>query len=116
MSIKYKRTELGMTKPVEIVQSNDNMVLVYTFELQLAKMADMENAEPFEIIQAQLDSIKLSKEFLTGLLKLTDKQQDKLGGLEVEATVEIANDLGMRLMGMDPDKDVSAEDEESEKN
>lgn len=117
MSIKCTRTELGMTKPVEVKQSNDNMLAAYNFQLKLAKMSTIdEDNEPVQIIEQMLDTTQYVMDFLTDLLKLNVKQQAKLGELETDETIEIANDLAMRLMGMDPEKDVSEEDKEAEKN
>lgn len=105
--IKYKRTELGITKQIEVKSSNNNIDRSYNLMLTMAKMDDTESLdelEPLEQIKLSQQAMHTVRDFLIDVLKLNEKQQAKLGDLEFGETVEIAQDLCMRVLGMDPNE------------
>lgn len=129
--MKFKAPEIGVNKAVEVKQSNKNMRLFLTLQLDLAKTADLSDQiaeasedEAQDKVMAQfkqaLHSSNLTIEFITELLKLNKSQTEKLEDLDIESTNNLANRLGMRLQGMS-EKQVAdifsnnSEDDDSKK-
>lgn len=68
-----------------------------------------------EMFEFNIGNIDRAEEYLTESLKLNGKQKAKLDELSFDDTVDICQDLAMRVMGMDPDKDITKDDKEAEK-
>lgn len=101
-------------KRFNVKASNKNMRKVYEQQLKMAKIdaandtdADTDITETFKNNLAVIDS---TEDFITTTLKLTAKQRDALEDLDQAETVDMANHISMRLLGMS-EKDIKEANE-----
>ena len=101
-------------KRFNVKASNKNMRKVYEQQLKMAKIdaandtdADTDITETFKNNLAVIDS---TEDFIDTILKLTAKQRDVLEDLDQAATVDMANHISMRLLGMS-EKDIKKANE-----
>lgn len=88
-------------KKFYIKASNKNMRATYDLQLSMAKASDIEDKEPFEQIQATMEMTEKVQEYIIGVLRLGDEQKKFLNEqMENKETIELANHLAMRLMGI----------------
>lgn len=100
-------------KKFQIKQTNKNMLLTYDQQLLMAKNQDIEEKEFVEQIELARATVSGTEEYLKTILKLTDKQQETLDDLEQDETIDLANYVMMRLMGMS-DADIKKSQEAGE--
>lgn len=101
-----------------------NRVMKATLELQLmmAQVDDVEDADltPVEQLKQQQKLIDGVMNYITDTLKLNQKEQEKLDDLEFGETVEIANNVILRVQGLSDEdiakltKEASQADDKSE--
>ncbi|KRL99747.1 hypothetical protein FD50_GL000066 [Liquorilactobacillus satsumensis DSM 16230 = JCM 12392] len=72
-------------------------------QLFLAKSEDMESKEPKEQLQDFLVMTEEVEGYVKKTLKLNDKQYEKLEEMEFEETVELANKIASKMLGIDPE-------------
>lgn len=100
MEIKnIKIPELGK-KAFVVLTSNKNMRKMNLFQLEMAKIADIDTDDMVASLEANVKGIELTLDYLREILGLTDEQVDILDDLEMQRTQEIANYLSARLMGL----------------
>lgn len=102
-------------KKFQVKQTNKNMLLTYDQQLLMARNQDIEEKDFVEQIELARNTVSGTEEYLKTILKLTDKQQETLDDLEQDETIDLANYVMMRLMGMsDEDIKKSREADEDE--
>lgn len=89
--------------------SNKNMRATVKMQLQLAKAEDIENKEPKEQLSSFLEMTDTTEEYVKNILKLTQKQYDILDQLEFNDTLEIANKIAAKILGIDNDAVTKAQ-------
>ncbi|AWR92442.1 phage tail protein [Lacticaseibacillus paracasei] len=100
----------------EVKTSNRNMEKMYDLQLMMAKGDDIQDKEPIEIIKIQRDMLRGLTEFLTTVLGLNKQEQEKLADMEFKPTIEAANYIFERMMGMsDEDIDLAAKKQDASK-
>lgn len=120
MSFKFAAKEIGLNRATEVKYSQKNVRRMYAWQLEQAKVQDMEtqistavdNGEDVDGLirkqyQMQIDFMDHTREFMNDVLKLTAKQLEKFDDMEVTEATNLAVRLSMRLMGMS-DKQVTA--------
>lgn len=113
MEIKnIKIPELGK-KAFVVLTSNKNMRKMNLFQLEMAKIADVDTDDMVASLEANVKGIELTLDYLREILDLTDEQVDTLDDLEMQRTQEIANYLSARLMGLS-DKQIKEIEENGE--
>lgn len=113
--MKIQVKQLG-TKSREVKTSNRNMEKMYTLQLEMAQADDVEDKEPVELIKMQYNVIHSVIDFLTTVLTLTKAEQDKLGDMDFKETVQLANYVMERMMGMsDEDIDLAQKKQDADK-
>ena len=102
--MKINLKELGKT--YEVKASNKNMRAIYQLQLDMNKVATLEETDdPMALIQAQLDATTKVENFITDILKLSKKEQEKLDDMDSETTIMLSQRISMKLFGMS-DKDI----------
>ena len=97
--MKINLKELGKT--YEVKASNKNMRAIYQLQLDMNKVATLEETDdPMALIQAQLDASKKVENFIIDILKLNKKEQEKLDDLDSETTITMSQRISMKLMGL----------------
>ncbi|GBG95189.1 tail protein [Ligilactobacillus salitolerans] len=99
-------------KKFAVKASNRNMTKTYDFQLALAKSQDIDNQDGIAVIKLSKEATQTTVQYIKDVLKLTDKQFETLEDMEFTETVELANYISMRLMGMS-DEDIKKANEES---
>lgn len=99
-------------KKFAVKASNRNMTKTYDFQLALAKSQDIDDQDGVAVIKLSKEATAKTVEYIKDVLKLTDKQFETLEDMEFTETVELANYISMRLMGMS-DEDIKKANEES---
>ena len=101
MEIKnIKIKELGK-KTFAVLTSNRNVRRMNEFQLEIAKISDIEEDAPMtEQFKANIGVITSTLAFLRAVLNLSDEQMEILEDLDTERTQEIANYVSGRLMGL----------------
>ncbi|MFT8557886.1 phage tail tube assembly chaperone [Liquorilactobacillus hordei] len=84
--------------------SNKNMRATVKLQLMLAKAEDMGNKEPKEQLEDFLNMTSTVEDYINNLLKLNKEQYEKLEDLEFNETVEIANLIASKIMGISNDE------------
>lgn len=114
--MKINLKELGKT--YEVKASNKNMRAIYQLQLDMNKVATLEETDdPMALIQAQLDATTKVENFITDILKLNKKEQEKLDDMDSETTIMLSQRISMKLMGMsdaDIDQALSEDDTDEE--
>ena len=104
ITLKINLKELGKT--YEVKASNKNMRAIYQLQLDMNKVATLEETDdPMALIQAQLDATTKVENFITDILKLNKKEQEKLDDMDSETTIMLSQRISMKLFGMS-DKDI----------
>ena len=102
--LKIKLDEFKKT--FEVKATNKNMRKVYQLQLDMNKVATLEDDnDPMAMIQAQLDATTKVEDFIVTVLKLNAKEQEKLDDMESEETIMMSQRISMKLLGMS-DKDI----------
>ena len=97
--MKINLKELGKT--YEVKASNKNMRAIYQLQLDMNKVATLEETDdPMALIQAQLDASKKVESFIIDILKLNKKEQEKLDDMDSETTIMLSQRISMKLMGL----------------
>ena len=82
---------------------------------QIAEVEKKQQAERIELIQRQKDLQNTFVDFIVDILRLSEKEKDKLTDLEWDDVVDKALYITMRITGMtDADIEKSREEEEDE--
>ncbi|WP_125702405.1 phage tail tube assembly chaperone [Lacticaseibacillus daqingensis] len=102
--MKLQIKQLG-TKHYEVKTSNRNMRAMFALQLTMAKAGDIDGLDPEEQVQRSYEMLNQVLDFIQGALNLSDKDAAKLDDLEFDQTVEIANYVIARMMGMS-DEDI----------
>ncbi len=89
-----------LNKRFQVKASNKNIRKTYELQLMLAQSEDIADDEPVESIKATLKLTNDVFAYVVDILKLTDKQAEKLDDLESTQVIEISNHIAMRLMGL----------------
>lgn len=79
-------------------------------QLMLAKAEDMENKEPKEQLEDFLDMTSTVENYIHQILKLNNSQYEKLEDLEFDETVEIANLIASKIMGISEEEVAKAQE------
>lgn len=90
--------------------SNKNMRETVQLQLMLAKAEDMENKEPKEQLEDFLDMASTVENYIHQILKLNNSQYEKLEDLEFDETVEIANLIASKIMGISEEEVAKAQE------
>ena len=90
--------------------SNKNMRATIKLQLMLAKAEDMENKEPKEQLGDFLNMTSTVEDYINNLLKLNKEQYEKLEDLEFNETVEIANLIASKIMGISEEEVAKAQE------
>lgn len=113
MEIKNIKIPELSKKAFVVLTSNKNMRKMNLFQLEMAKIADIDTDDMVASLEANVKGIELTLDYLREILGLTDEQVDILDGLEMQRTQEIANYLSARLMGLS-DKQIKEIEENGE--
>lgn len=103
MSVKINVSkELGIKAPVEVAESNKNIRKTWVLQKMMAKLSiDQEEASPdaFEdMLDMMLDTQDKTIAYITDILRLDAKAQDRLEELEFNATMELAVRISSELL------------------
>ena len=94
--------ELGIQKPIVVAESNKNIRKTWVLQKRMAKLsidqAD-DTPEAFEdVLDMMLDTQDKTIAYVTDILKLDDKAQEKLEELDFNATMELAVRISSELL------------------
>lgn len=95
-------------KTYEIKQSVKNMRKTYKLQLVFSQNGDMEGKTDEELVEAMLDTFDEAIDYVSSLLKLSDKQTEELEDLSQDELLDTANTIAMKLMGIKAE-DVQAD-------
>lgn len=84
--------------------TNKNVRKTVKMQLVLAQSEDIENKAPKEQLEDIDNMIETVEEYIKGVLKLNNKDVEKLDELEMNETIDLANKIAMRIMGIDEDE------------
>lgn len=96
--------ELGIKAPVAVAESNKNIRKTWVLQRLMAKLSiDQDQAddtpEAFEdVLDMMLDTQDKTIAYVTDILKLDDKAQEKLEELDFNATMELAVRISSELL------------------
>lgn len=113
MAFTVKFEQLGMKKPLDIKVTNK--VLKSTLEMQgaVGKAQDnLLNGEADTVFSTMIDLIETKKNYLKGVLRLTEKQLDMFDELDTTETEQIIGELTNKVLGIEEDPEDSDEDSE----
>lgn len=104
--MKIKETKLSNREHIVKV-TNRVMKATLSLQLMMAQVDDVEDADltPVEQLKQQQKLIDDVMNYITDTLKLNQKEQEKLDDLEFGQTVEIANNVILRVQGLS-DEDI----------
>jgi hypothetical protein len=111
--MKLTVKQLG-NKHYEVKTTNRNMRAMFALQLTMAKADDLDGLDPQEQVQRSFDMLNQVTDFISGTLGLNDKETAKLDDLEFEDTVEIANYIIARMMGLS-DEDIALAEKQDQK-
>lgn len=103
-----------LNKRFQVKASNKNIRKTYELQLMLAQSEDIADDEPVESIKATLKLTNDVFAYVVDILKLTDKQAEKLDDLENTQVIEISNHIAMRLMGLSEEDIKKANEDEAQ--
>jgi hypothetical protein len=110
--MKLTVKQLG-TKKYDVKTTNKNMRSMFALQLTMAKADDIDGLEPQEQVQRSYDMLNQVLDFITSVLKLSEADAKKLDALEFGETVEVANYIMARMMGLsDEDIDLAAKNDQ----
>lgn len=105
MSVKINVPELGIKAPIEVKESNKNIRATWVLQKMMAKMAideqslDNNDPEAFEgMLDLMLDVQNKTIAYITDILKLDAKAQEKLEDLEFNETMQLAIRISSELL------------------
>ncbi|KRL36622.1 phage tail tube assembly chaperone [Liquorilactobacillus uvarum] len=87
-------------KKFVVKASNKVMKKTYKVQLKMAKADDIADVAPQEQIERSLEMTESVEEYLKDVLKLNDKEYEKLEDLEFEPTIDLTNHVALRVMGL----------------
>lgn len=87
-------------KKFVVKSSNRNMLATYRMQETLAKSQDLAEKDVVEQIKDVEEMTVGVMEYIKNVLRLNDKQVNVLEDMESNETVELANHIAMRLMGV----------------
>ncbi|MFD1429716.1 phage tail tube assembly chaperone [Lacticaseibacillus mingshuiensis] len=119
--MKIKEAKLSNREHIVKV-TNRVMKATLSLQLMMAQVDDVEDADltPVEQLKQQQKLIDDVMNYITDTLKLNQKEQEKLDDLEFSETVEIANNVILRVQGLSDEdiakltKEASQADDKSE--
>ena len=119
--MKIKEAKLSNREHIVKV-TNRVMKATLSLQLMMAQVDDVEDADlsPVEQLKQQQKLIDDVISYITDTLKLNQKEQEKLDDLEFGQTVEIANNVILRVQGLSDEdiakltKEASQADDKSE--
>lgn len=119
--MKIKEAKLSNREHIVKV-TNRVMKATLSLQLMMAEIDDVEDADltPVEQLKQQQKLIYDVMNYITDTLKLNQKEQEKLDDLEFGETVEIANNVILRVQGLSDEdiakltKEASQADDKSE--
>lgn len=119
--MKIKEAKLSNREHIVKV-TNRVMKATLSLQLMMAEIDDVEDADltPVEQLKQQQKLIDDVMNYITDTLKLNQKEQEKLDDLEFGETVEIANNVILRVQGLSDEdiakltKEASQADDKSE--
>lgn len=105
--MKIKEVKLSNREHIVKV-TNRVMKATLSLQLMMAEIDDVEDADlsPVEQLKQQQKLIDDVISYITDTLKLNQKEQEKLDDLEFGETVEIANNVILRVQGLS-DEDIA---------
>ncbi|WP_261805683.1 phage tail assembly chaperone [Lapidilactobacillus luobeiensis] len=113
--MKIKVKQLG-NKSYQVKLSNRNMRSALETQLSLAKFDDMdEDTSWIEQNKQVLATLDMMLDFIREILKLTDKENEKLQELEYQETIEITNYIIARMNGMSDEDLKKAQEVDAQK-
>lgn len=87
-------------KKFVVKTSNKVMKKTYKVQLKMAKADDIADVAPQEQIERSLEMTESVEEYLKDVLKLNDKEYEKLEDLEFNQTIDLTNHVILRVMGL----------------
>lgn len=94
---------------------NRNMEETYKIQLKLAQAAEIDGKEPIEQIRMTMDLQKSVINYLIKILKLEKNMINKINNeFDFDQTVDIANHVALRLMGLTEEDIKKANDEDKD--
>ena len=119
--MKIKEAKLSNREHIVKV-TNRVMKATLALQVMMAEIDDIEDADltPVEQLKQQQKLIDDVMNYITDTLKLNQKEQEKLDDLEFGETVEIANNVILRVQGLSDEdiakltKEASQADDKSE--
>ncbi|KRK73423.1 phage tail tube assembly chaperone [Lacticaseibacillus nasuensis] len=112
--MKIKEAKLSSREHIVKV-TNRVMKATLALQLMMAQVDDVEDADltPIEQLKQQQKLIDDVINYITDTLRLNQKEQEKLDDLEFGETVEIANNVILRVQGLS-DEDIAKLNREAE--
>lgn len=99
----------------EVKPTNKNMIKTYQMQLAIAKSQDLAVMDDVvEQLTLATNMTTTVVNYLDNILSLNEKQRKAVDNWELSQTVETANYIAMRLMGMS-DKDIKLAQQKDEK-
>lgn len=90
-------------KTYDIKQSVKNMRKTYKLQLVFSQNGDMEGKSDEEVVESMLNTFDEAIDYVSSILKLSDKQAEELEELSQDDLLETANTIAMKLMGLSED-------------
>lgn len=115
MAFTVKFTELGMTKPVTVQQTNKNMKLTLELQKEIINKNEIVAADETSMLDtftALEELLDLKTTYLIETLHLTEKQIDKLAELERDVTEQIVSEMVDKFFGFESNDEELEEDKE----
>lgn len=114
MAFTVKYAQLGMKKPVDVKVTNKVLKATLSMQQQVGKAQEtLMEGEPEEIFATLASLIDIKRDYLAGVLHLTEKQLEAFDDLETEETEAIVGEMTAKVLGIE--EDVAASDEEEGK-
>lgn len=90
-------------KTYDIKQSVKNMRKTYKLQLVFSQNGDLEGKSDEEVVESMLNTFDEAIDYVSSILKLSDKQSEELEDLSQDDLLETANTIAMKLMGLSED-------------
>lgn len=112
MAVKVNASVLGIKSPILVKESNRNIKLALKLQILMSQSSDKLSREDLSMEEQVLESIKLQDgivDFISAILKLSDKQIDALEDLEQDETGDLLQDILSKIMHVDEDAEDGEE-------
>lgn len=114
MAIKINAKILGIKEPIEVKESNRNMVKTLKVQKAVLKLETIdEDATAENVMDSAIESNQSIIDYIVDLLRLNSKQEDKLWELETGDTQELFNQIIMGMQHQTPEELEEAQSKEA---